>query len=314
MPEKNASAGAAAAPESETDRELVITRVFDAPRELVFEAWTNPEHLPHWWGPNGFRTTIHELNLQPGGDWRLTMRGPDGTDYRNHIVFVEIVRPERLVYRHEPEDGTEPVRFETTVLFTRLNGKTEVTLRMTFPSTAERGRVVAKYRADEGGRQTLARLAGYLPEMGSHDLVMERVFNAPRDLVFRAWTDRERLKRWWGPKGFTNPVCEMDARPGGAIRIHMRAPNGDEHPMTGVVQEIVTPERLVFLSAALDAEGRAMFEIRNEVTFADENGRTKLTLRATVVKSTEIAPKHLAGMEMGWSLSLDRLENEVRGS
>jgi uncharacterized protein YndB with AHSA1/START domain len=311
VPEKNPSASAAVKPESEADRELVVTRVFDAPPELVFEAWTNPKHLPHWWGPYGFRTAIHHLDLRPGGDWRLTMRGPDGTDFQNHIVFVEIVKPERLVFRHEPKEGTEPVRFETAVVFASVSRKTEVTLRMVFPSAAERDRVIAKYHADEGGRQTLARLAAYLPEMGSHDLVMERIFNAPRNLVFRAWTDPERLKRWWGPKGFTNPVCEMDARPGGAIRIQMRAPNGDEHRMTGVVQEIVEPERLVFLSAALDKEGRAMFEIRNEVSFADQGSRTRLTLRASVVKSTEFAPQYLAGMEMGWSLSLDRLEADL---
>src|SRR3984957_5256437 len=83
-----------------SDRELIFTRLFDAPRELVFEAWTDPNPPPHWWGPNGFTTTVHELDLRTGGTWRLTMRGPDGRDYKNRLVFLEVVRPERLVYKH----------------------------------------------------------------------------------------------------------------------------------------------------------------------------------------------------------------------
>ena len=73
-----------------TDREIVLTREFNAPRAVVFEAWTNPKQLPHWWGPKGFTTTVHEMDVRPGGVWRLTMRGPDGRDYHNRIVFVEV--------------------------------------------------------------------------------------------------------------------------------------------------------------------------------------------------------------------------------
>ena len=147
------------------DRELVFTRVFDAPRELVFDAWTNPKHLPHWWGPNGFTTTIHEMDVRPGGVWRLVMHGPDGVDYKNKIVFLEIVKPERLVYKHEPEKGTEPVSFETTVTFVAQGGKTEVTMRMLFPSAATRDLVVNTYGAVEGANQTLDRLAEQLARM-----------------------------------------------------------------------------------------------------------------------------------------------------
>src|SRR5579871_1837127 len=101
---------------SETaDRELVFKRVFHAPRELVFKTWTEPEHLAHWWGPNGFTTTIQEMDVRPGGAWRLVMRGPDGREYKNRIVFVEVVRPERLVYKHVPEAGSEPGSHESTV-------------------------------------------------------------------------------------------------------------------------------------------------------------------------------------------------------
>ena len=149
-------------------------------------------------------------------------------------------------------------------------------------------------------------------EISQPELNITRVFDAPRALVFKAWTDPERLQRWWGPKAFTNPVCELDPRPGGAIRIHMRGPDGAVYPMTGVYQEVVEPERIVFTSAALDENGNPMFEILNSITFADEEGKTKLTLRARVTKATAEAPRYLAGMQQGWSQSLDRLEEEVK--
>jgi uncharacterized protein YndB with AHSA1/START domain len=143
------------------------------------------------------------------------------------------------------------------------------------------------------------------------ELVITRVFDAPREVVFKAWTDPERLKRWWGPKGFTNPVCEVDLRPGGAIRIHMRGPDGTVYPMTGIFQEIVEPERLVFTSSALDKNGNPLFEVLTTVTFLEQSGKTKLTLRASVTKATAEAAPYLAGMEQGWSQSLDRLAQEV---
>ncbi len=139
------------------------------------------------------------------------------------------------------------------------------------------------------------------------ELVLTRVFDAPRELVFKAWTDPKRVAQWWGPQGFTNPVCELDARPGGAIRIHMRGPDGTVYPMTGVYREVIEPERLVFTSAALDEKGNPMFEVLTTVTFAEQGGKTKQILRARVIKSTAQAAPYLAGMEAGWTQSLERL-------
>ncbi len=86
--------------EGTTDREIVITHVINATRERVWEAWTDPIHVQQWWGPNGFTTTVQEMNVRPGGAWRFIMHGPDGVDYPNKIVYEEIVKPERLVYVH----------------------------------------------------------------------------------------------------------------------------------------------------------------------------------------------------------------------
>jgi uncharacterized protein YndB with AHSA1/START domain len=139
------------------------------------------------------------------------------------------------------------------------------------------------------------------------ELVITRVFDAPRELVWKAWTEPERMARWWGPRGFNTPVCELDVRPGGAIRIVMRGPDGAEHPMTGVFREIVKPERLVFFSAALDEEGKPLFEGTNTVTFSEQGGKTTLTMVARVIKSTPKAARNLDGMEIGWTQSLERL-------
>jgi uncharacterized protein YndB with AHSA1/START domain len=290
-----------------SDREIVITRLFDAPQELVYEAWTDPKRLPYWWGPKGFSTTVHEMDLRPGGIWRLTMHGPDGTDYKNRIVFLEIVKPEKLVFKNESEHGSEPVSHETTVTFEKQGDKTHVTLRMLFETAAHREYVVTKHNAIEGGKQTLGRFAELLAA-GGQEVTITRILDAPREMVFDAWIDAERLKHWWGPTGFTNPVCEFDPRPGGAIRIDMRAPDGVVYPMSGRVLEIVKAERLVFTSVALDKDGNAMFENLNTVTFADDHGKTKLTVHAQVQTATEQAAPYLKGMNEGWKLTLDRLE------
>ena len=143
-------------------RSIVTMRVVDAPRELVFDAITDPKHLVHWWGPNGFTITIRSIEVRPGGVWRFVMHGPDGVDYENRITYDAIVRPERLVYHHGGGDDVEPVHFHTTVTFEDLDGKTKLTMRMEFPSAEERNRVAEKYGAIEGAKQTLGRLADHL--------------------------------------------------------------------------------------------------------------------------------------------------------
>jgi len=149
-------------------------------------------------------------------------------------------------------------------------------------------------------------------ETAERELVMERIFDAPRELVFKAWTDPKHVAQWWGPKGFTNPVCELDVRPGGALLIHMRGPDGVVYPTKGVFHEIVEPERLVFTTSAFeDDQGNPQLEVLNTVTFAELGGKTKLRLHAVVVKSAPAVEAALAGMEEGWSQSLDRLAEEL---
>jgi len=147
-------------------RSIVGTRVFDAPRELVFSAFTDPKHLAQWWGPDGFTTTTSRFEFRKGRVWRFIMHGPDGRDYQNRITFDEIIPPQKLVYRHGDGDDVEPVQFKQTLTFEDLGGKTKLTMRAVFPSAAERDRVIEKYGADKGAIQHLARLAEHLATMG----------------------------------------------------------------------------------------------------------------------------------------------------
>jgi uncharacterized protein YndB with AHSA1/START domain len=138
-------------------------------------------------------------------------------------------------------------------------------------------------------------------------LVLTRIFETPRELVFKAWTNAKLLARWWGPQGFTSPVCEADARPGGAVRIHMRAPDGAVSPMKGIFHEIVAPERLVLtMSAFEESKGHARLKTQCTVTLAEQEGRTALTLRTVVVRSKPEVVAALTGPE-GWRQSLERL-------
>ena len=144
-------------------------------------------------------------------------------------------------------------------------------------------------------------------------LKITRVFDAPRRVVFKAWVDPEQLAQWWGPRGFTNPLCEVDARPGGTIRIIMRAPDGASHEMSGVFREIVEPERLVFANRAIGSNGEPLLEGLTTVQFTEQAGKTTMTLDTSAVALLPEANGMLNGMNDGWNQSLERLTMVLRG-
>lgn len=145
---------------SAADRELLITRLLNAPRELVWEVWTNPEHIAKWWGPNGFTNTIDKMDMKPGGEWNLVMHGPDGTDYKNESIFKEIVEPERIVYEH-----TTAPKFLTTVNFIEKGNQTEIVWHMLFETAEQFEQVVKTFKADEGLKQNIDKLGTYLESL-----------------------------------------------------------------------------------------------------------------------------------------------------
>lgn len=142
-------------------RELVVTRVFNAPRDLVFEVWTRPEHIDKWWGPTGFINTTHEMKAQEGGIWRYNMHAPDGTDFPHKVVYTKVVQPQRLEFIMADEnENANPI--DVTVIFEELGDKTSLTMRMVLASAEELRRVVEEYGAVEGNKQTMDRLEAYL--------------------------------------------------------------------------------------------------------------------------------------------------------
>jgi uncharacterized protein YndB with AHSA1/START domain len=303
-------------------REIVISRVLNAPRELVFSAWTDPDHVGIWWGPRGFSTTTHEMDVKPGGVWRFTMHHAEFGNFENRIVYVELAEPERIVYDHGDGEGKE--QFRSTVTFEAQDGKTLLTMRMLFPSVEERDRVVREYGAIEGGNQTVDRLEEYLESLFPSGRVLEitRIFDAPRDVVFEAWTKPERFVQWWGPRGYTTPFCEIDLRPGGLMRYCMRSAEGQDVWCGGVFRDVVPGSRLVYRDFFTDQAGKAVSpteygvsgdwpaETLVTVTFEDFDGKTKLTLR----HSAGTAPAaEIEGASQGWNESFDRLAELLAG-
>lgn len=142
-------------------------------------------------------------------------------------------------------------------------------------------------------------------------MTITRILNAPREVVYRAWVDPKQLMQWWGPSHFTNPVCEIDVRPGGKMLIHMQAPDGSVYPMTGTYLEIVEPHRLVFNCEAVDLDGGVQIEELAVIAFEELGEKTRLTVFADAIGKAPIAPQMLSGMEMGWAQSLDRLGQNV---
>ncbi|HEY1835740.1 MAG TPA: SRPBCC domain-containing protein [Candidatus Saccharimonadales bacterium] len=156
-----------------------------------------------------------------------------------------------------------------------------------------------------------------MAEQNSMELALTRVFDAPRELVFKAWTDPALVAKWWGPKGVTNPVSEVDARIGGKLHVVMLAGEelgpmaGQRWPMRGEFKELVEPERLVFTNQAVDENDNVLLDGLTTVIFEEENGKTKLTMHTAVKGMSPQAPQMLEGMEAGWSQSLDKLAESL---
>ena len=306
-------------------RSIIHTRVLSATPERAFEAWTKPELLARWFGPNGFSITTSKHEFKPGGAWRFVMHGPDGTDYQNIVRYDEIVRPKRIVYRHGDPTSDGARDFATTVTFEPLGARTLITLRAEFASPEARDRVIREVNAIEGGRQTLARLDAEVSETSTPGdaqvFEITRDFKAARTLVFAAFTEPERMKEWFGPKGMKVIAQTMDLRAGGTYHYGLETPNGQQMWGKLFYHEITPPSRLVYTNVFSDAEGniarhpmapdwpREMLSIS---TFEEMGGKTRLSLRWEPLNAGEaeravFAGAH-AGMHGGWTGTMDQLD------
>ena len=305
-------------------REIVITRVLHAPRELVWQAWTEPAHVAHWWGPRGFTTTIKRMDFRVGGQWEHTMHGPDGTNYPNKSTFKEIVPHERITYAHGGGRETGPgATFTATWTFETVEGnKTRLTGRMVFPSAEARDFVVKEFGAIEGGKQTLERASEYLAGLQSKPFIISREFNAPRDLVWKVWTEREHFARWFGPKGIQVTFAQFDLRPGGMNHYRMTTPDGKEMWGKAVYREIVPPTKLVWINSFSDKDAGITrhpltkdpwpLQLLTTVTFAEQAGKTTVTVNWLPYESDaderRVFDAGRESMKMGWGGTLEQLE------
>lgn len=141
-----------------------------------------------------------------------------------------------------------------------------------------------------------------------NEVVVKRELDAPRAVVFRAWTDPQQIAEWWGPRQFTNIVRKWEATAGGAIDLDMIGPDGTAYPMSGTFTSVTEPERLVFTSAVPGPDGKPVFEVLTTITLAERGKKTTLTVHATITRRTDAAAQFIAGMEAGWTQSLERLD------
>jgi uncharacterized protein YndB with AHSA1/START domain len=301
-----------------SDREIVMTRIFDAPRDLVFEAMTKPEHVQRWWGPCRMTMEVCEMDFRVDGAWRYILRAPDGKKVEFTGVYHEIVRPERLVCTEryvEPRFGNP--QWQTTLTLEDLGDKTKMTSRLLHPTKEQRDGHVNS-GMESGAAETFDRLNEIVTAqatMMERSIEIVRIFDAPRELVYQAWTDPEHMTQWWGPKIFTNHSCKLDVRPGGAWQIVMRSPDGTDYGCKGVYSEVKPPERLVFTNDAVDQNDKPLLKGFTTVTFEKHPGnKTKLTLQTRAEGLVDFAPQMLKGMDQGWSQSLDKLAAHVSAS
>ncbi|MDP9282750.1 MAG: SRPBCC domain-containing protein [Chloroflexota bacterium] len=295
------------------DRTLSTTRVFDAPREMVFKAWTDPKQFARWFPPDGF-TAACELDVRPGGSLRVDMKGADpalGPDFYEKVfpgkgVYQEVVANELLAFTFEAsgEEGAPPMKMLMTVVFEDEGRKTKLSIHQTADSVGDYEALV-KIGASEGLRQSLDKLTALLDGRGpdttvsvsGRTLSLTRVFDAPRELVWRAYTDPAHIVKWSFAKDWESPFAETDIRPGGKFRIGMRPADHSEEGFVfeGTYREVDKPARIV----QVIADGRVM-----TTTFDDVGGKTKLTLTLEMSESEERE-------EAGWGQILDNFAKHV---
>jgi len=311
----------------ETETEIVVERTFDAPRALVWEAFSTPERLAVWWGPTGFTTTTESMDLRDGGEWVYTMHGPDGMDYPNRVRYEEVREPEMIRYVHVEEDVEDTCHAATIRIEAVDDDHTKVTTTLTFPDSGTKDEVVKKYGALEGARQHMASLAAHLAgQDGERDgvLVIRRVLDAPVGLVWDVWTDARHMMAWFHPEAWVLSISEMDLREGGSYFYCMSADGMPDMHGLWQIRTVREPERLEFVVSFSDAERgvvRAPFsetwplEVLCEVTIerhAGVRGGTVLTLRSWPINASEEEVATFAGgigsMQQGWGQTLESLE------
>jgi len=303
--------------------EISLTRVYDAPVQAVWDAWTEPDQVAQWWGPRGFTLTTHSKDLRPGGHWSYTMHGPDGVDYQNKTLYHEVEPLTKLVYDHGGNDDRPPL-FRVTVRFAEIDGKTQMNMTMALP-TPEAAAETRKFIKKAGGNATWDRLAEYLVRQseGKEQFVINRSFDAPLETVFEMWTNADHFAQWLPPVGFTMRFLRSDIRTGGSTFYVMTG--GDGARMFGRMHylTIERPHLLVYTQEFVDEQENISrhpmaptwpASMLTTVKLAEEEpGRTRVTVTwepfgAATADEIATFAQSRPSMTQGWTGSFDKLE------
>jgi uncharacterized protein YndB with AHSA1/START domain len=303
--------------------EIKISRIYDAPVDAVWDAWTDPEQAAKWWGPRGFTITTHSKDLRVGGHWSYTMHGPDGVDYPNRTKYHEVEERAKLVYDHGATDDTPPL-FRVTVLFSESNGKTKMDMTMSL-ATPEAAEEIAKFIKKAGGNATWDRLAEYLETeaSGRETFVINRSFDAPIHLMFEMWTDPKKLSKWLPPAGFDMEFLRGDIKSGGSTFFRMANGAGVTLYARAEYLEIRKPDRIVYTQQFCDENEKVSRhpmapvwpETMLTTVLLTEEGpnNTRVTVTSechgeTTREELEAFVRERSGMTQGWTGSFDKLD------
>ncbi len=310
--------------------DIMITRVFDAPRELVWKAWTEPERVMRWWGPKDYTSPSAKIDLRVGGEFLSCMRSPEGKDYWGIGTYKEVVEPERLAMTDSFADengkivpasyygmpGEFPLELQVLITFEEHQGKTTMTLKHSgMPAETAKD-------AEMGWNQSFDKLAEdihdeifvkmktlVLVEPGKHAATVIRVQDAPRELVFKVQTDPELVPQFWGPDRYKTTIEKMEVRKGGVWRYIQRDAEGNEFAFNGVYHEVRSPELII---DTWEWEGMMGHVLLETILFEEIEGKTKLT-NISVFQSVEDRDgMYKAGMVEGSESTMDRMADLLK--
>jgi len=321
--------------EKTEEQALEITREFKAPRELVWKAWTDPEVLMKWWGPADFTSPGCRMDLRVGGKYLWCMRSPDGKDFWTTGTFREIAPPSLLVMTNSFSDengnivpstyyGMSPEIALEMVVTVRLQEIENGTKMILSHSGLSKMSSKEQRDTDQGWNESFDKMAAaicgkdfamqkskphtiFIAEPGVQDVMITREFDAPRELVFRAFTDPSMYIKWLGPKGYSMKLEKFEPRSGGSWRYVHKDPSGNEFGFHGVYHEVLPPQRLIdtFEFEGMPESGHVSLET---ATFEPlPGGRTKLTIHSVFLSVADRDGMAGGGMERGLNESFERL-------
>ena len=303
--------------------QIITSRLIAAPRDLIWKAITTPEHLQHFWGPDGFTNSYKQFDLKVGGQALFTMHGPDGTDYPNRFIFLTIDPPHLLRFEHD-NGGEGPVdhKFTGEIELIEEAGKTRIELRLIEKDMAARD-LIAQF-ALEGGRQNLDRLAAFVAPMAEakNRFEIERSYPVSQERLFRACTDVNEMMQWFAPPGMKVIKAEQDLKPGGIYHYGLATGQGNEMWGKVTYKEIKPNSRLVYLQSFSDPQGGLtrhpmapqwpleMVTVMEFVAEGAKQTKLKISWIYAGVEQAEGETFRAAheGMSGGWTGTLDSLQ------